>query len=282
MSRKHIWYFLRDLQGKGIPGAALKLYLAGTKELATIYTIPTSGSNVPSAGSYDVLDQSTWTTDPSGFFEFYIGDFTEKPPKTGYLADQFFDFQWVASGGEPLPSGGLYDRSLFPLIFPVDETDTNEDVDKVISNQQAYTFEEHIPIQYDTGIHGLEPVDVYNSSDASYNKLVSDDLMRILIRDLTTLITCGGDAITIETSGALLDQTSVTSWTLSADGSYYADFPYVLERANMYPIIQFYDTERREQIIPRAVKDINTSVIRAWLTEADIDVTATIVGQVIS
>ena len=275
MSRKHIWYFLRDLEGRPIANAALRLRLADTGDDAVIYSIPVSGSG-------DEIDQSTWSTNASGFIEFFLGDFAEDLPKVGYQADQLFDLRWVSTGSVAA-SGILQDRAFFPLLFPVDETDpVDTDSDKMISNQLAYKLEEHIPLlQEVTQVHGLEPVDPNDPSDASYNKLISDDLMRVLLQDLNTLLTCGGEAVSIDTSGALIDQLSVTSWTLSANGTYYANFPHVLDRVNMYPIIQFYDTQSREQIVPVAVKDINTSVIRAWIADDSIDVTATICGQVI-
>ena len=236
MSRKHIWYFLRDQNGRAIRGADLRLYLAGTKNLATVYAIPVSGSD-------DEIDQSTWTTDTSGFFEFFIGDFTETT-KVGYTAAQLFDIQWVASAGAPIPSGVLRDREFFPLIYPVDETDAfDTDIDKLMSNSMAYEFEQHIPLSYVDEVHGLEPVDFNDPYDVSYNKLMSDDLARVMLRDLNTLILCGGESISIEASGALVDQVTLNagySWN-----SYFAETYWVPVSGSFDPVNSEWDSEYR-------------------------------------
>lgn len=280
MPRRHIWYFLRDLEGRPISNAKLSLYNAGTKDLATIYDIPVS---IAASAANDEIDQSAWYTDSSGFFDFYIGDYIETLPNVGYASDTLFDLQWSSPTSTPPASGVLHEKTLFPLLFPVDETDPyDQNDDKLISNQMAYDIENHIPLQYYQLAHDLEPVDPRDPGDATYNKLVSDSFMKNALDDLETLVLCGGSqSISVAGSGALVDQVSVISWSPSANGTYWADFNHALLRTKMFPVVQVYDVQSRDQIIPANIKDINTSTIRIWLATDTIDVAATIVGQVV-
>ncbi|MHA2030694.1 MAG: hypothetical protein ACW99Q_15015 [Candidatus Kariarchaeaceae archaeon] len=193
MSRIHFWQFLKDDQGRPIPSADLKLYLANTSTEATIY-----GSRAASAT--DPIDQSTWQTSPSGFFEFYIGDEFEASPNIGYSHLQKFDFQWSASGHSPVASGVLDGVQLFWQIFSVDETDTDATRNKMVSNQLAYDWETHRVTSYPINPHGVKPVDYNDPDDAVKDKMVDDATMKFIWDELQTLLVCGGEAIEIQPS----------------------------------------------------------------------------------
>jgi len=87
MSRVHFWAFLKDEEGRPLPDADLALYEANTKTNAIIFA-----SRAASASDY--IDQSTWTTNSSGFFSFYIGD--EYEDVASYPNSQKFDLTWYA------------------------------------------------------------------------------------------------------------------------------------------------------------------------------------------
>ena len=64
MAKVRQWLYLKDEEGVPIEDAYLHLYLNGTETQATIFSDSIGTS----------LDQSTWTTGTSGFFDFYIGN----------------------------------------------------------------------------------------------------------------------------------------------------------------------------------------------------------------
>lgn len=258
MARHYQWKYLKDEEGRPISNAGLNLYLTGTEIEANLYSIPISGN---------ILNQSTWVTDETGFFDFYIGNELET---TGYTAEQYFDLVWTSE-----TRTGIIDKiQIFPFIFTVDETNNDSDKNKVLNNQLAYKFEYHIDHDYSTQPHGIKPVDTDDPYDSTYDKVVTNELMNKIDNLLDTLLTCGGDAITISTSGTLVDTILLDTFTSSGDG-YYTDLEYSINRNRMYPILQFYEyygigaSGSNQIIYPRAIENIDLDTIRVWTASND-------------
>ena len=414
------WLYLKDEEGVPLEDVYLNLYLTGTTTKAILYS--------DSIGT--LLDQETWTTGTSGFFNFYIGN--EWSP-SGYEATQFFDLSWRTSpfnyltdgdmeanptnnwsannahleeelyfinsgtkalkvfdwgttavayqnietepgilysvtgygysatasaaipnifagsspavndyGGATITvkdvwtkatfqftalssetsinlncqgvsgssavlfddisvtrvtaqdnSGVIEHIQLFPFFFSVDETDQNEDKNKLLSNQLAYKFEQHVNETYLDEPHEIEPVNV-NLTDGKNNKVVSDSLIYEINSLLNILLTCGGDAISVKSAGSLVETVFLDTFTPSANG-YYTDLVHSINRSRMYPVIQFYEylspgikgripipgspsAGSNEIIYPRAIQDISTDTIRVWTTK-DTWLMATVVAS---
>ncbi len=94
MAKVRQWLYLKDEEGVPIENAYLNLYLTGTETKAIIFSDSIGTS----------LDQSTWTTTTSGFFNFYIGN--EWDPD-GYDANQEFDLVWSLAPFNYLTDGDM-------------------------------------------------------------------------------------------------------------------------------------------------------------------------------
>jgi len=257
MSKVRQWLYLKDEEGVPLEDANMHLYLTGTETDATIFS--------DSVGT--LLDQSTWTTGTSGFFDFYIGN--EWSP-SGYDASQYFDLAWSKSSR----SGMIEGIQLFPFLYSVDETDTEDDKNKLLSNQLAYKFDQHADETYLIEPHDIAPVDT-NLEDVTNNKVVSNSL----INEMNSLL----DALTAPD----LDKHKVCTVLLdtfipSADG-YYTDLwiPSGSMKTSNYPIVQFYEylsdgykgrppihgspsAGSNTIINPRAIQDISPSALRVY------------------
>lgn len=193
MSRVHFWSFLKDEQGRPIPDANLKLYLTNTLTEATIYA-------TRAASATDVLDQSTWSTNTSGYFEFYIGDAFEVAPNVGFDHDTLFDLVWSASAHDPAAVGIIDNFQPLWQVFPVDETLQGTTRNKMISNQVAFKFDDHEATTYITEPHNVVEVNELDPSNSTKNKIVSNKMFFDLLADLDTLLLCGGETIAVAAS----------------------------------------------------------------------------------
>ena len=409
MAKVRQWLYLKDEEGIPIENAYLHLYLTGTETEVTLFSDSIGTS----------LDQSTWTSGTSGFFDFYIGNEWDVQ---GYNANQYFDLAWslspfnyltdgnmetdptstwsahnatlaeettiVRNGSKSLkiadigaascgyqiftteigvqyrvtgyiyiPAGldlnyaqiyvgsglvswkegftttiedswvkasfdfiatttttyihlncygkvedgsdyvffddvsidrltavtksGMIDGiQLFPFLFSVDETDNDTDRNKLLSNKLAYKFENHVDSDYPAEPHSIKPVDTNDPSDSTYDKVVTNGLMNEINGLLNLLLTCGGDAISVTSSGSLVETILLDTFTPSGDG-YYADLVHTINRGRKYPILQFYEylsdgykdrppipgspSAGSNQIIhPRAIQDKTSDTIRVW------------------
>ena len=218
MAREHFWAYLKDQDGRPLVGSNIRVFLAGTDTEATIFSLPTSAGTVSAGDKVDrsLIDQSTWVTGASGFFSFFVSNAWSP---SGYSADQQFRLKWWDHSITPTAGGELDNLPIFDFIFPVDETDTNTSKNKMVSNQQAKNWTEHQDYTYAHLIHGYNPVNYLSGTDQTVNKLVSNDLMWRINRDLNTLLTCGGDAVSITASGSLVDvQTIIEGDKLDING----------------------------------------------------------------
>lgn len=268
MGRLYYYQYLKDEEGEPIQDAGLNLYLTGTETEATLFSVSISGSS---------LNQSTWVTDNNGFFDFYIGDEWDL---NGYSANQYFDLEWTSDSN----SGNVEGIQLFPFMYSVDETDSNDIKNKLLNNELAYQFEQHIDKEYTTDPHSIYPVDTDDPYDSTYNKVVSNELMYRIDNLLNILLTEGGGGISISTSGALVESILLSAFSPSGDG-YYIDLDYNINRDRMYPILQFYEYYGEEApngsnqvIYPREIQNIDNDTVRVW-TANDNWLMATVVAS---
>jgi hypothetical protein len=277
MAREHFWGFLKDQEGRPLVGSDIRVYLAGTADEAVIFSTPTTA-----ASGADRIDQSTYTTGVSGFFSFYVGN--EWEPTFGYAGQQQFRLKWSDVSVTPSAGGEVDYLQIFDFIYPVDETLTDLGKNKLVSNAQAKSWTDHLPLTHAHEIHNWQAIDTLAGTDLTENKLVSDDLMRGIMVDLETLLVCGGDAISITASGSLvIDRTiSDTDWAPSADGRYYADVNHSIARTWPFPVYQIYNSDTKEIYYPANVKDIDLETIRIWSTTNTVNLKMTIVGEIFS
>lgn len=261
MARIKFWQYILDEEGRPIQGADIKVYLANSvTEQAEIFLHPTAGVTTTTAST-------SLTTNGDGFFEFYIGD--EWEPNGGYSAEQKFKITWSKAG---IATGVIDNINIFPAIFKVDETD-NTSLDKavrnkLVSNELAYTWNDHVEARYGDQPHGVEPVDS-TDTNTDINKLVSNSLLNYIFSVLTSAGT-----ISIDASGAVVRDFSITSWT-SSGGEYYTVINHFLGRD--YPVIQLRDSADDELISPAKVTKVDSNSTRVWVSE-DIDAKITVIG----
>lgn len=129
MARVHYWQYLISDTGEPVAGASISVFLAGTDEPANVYLHP-SEENV------NGFNPQVYTNN-DGFFEFWIGDTREQ---NGYTSTQKFKLKWESVG----TTDGIVDNlDIFPPIFPVDETSTDTERNRCISDLMAKQWEDH-------------------------------------------------------------------------------------------------------------------------------------------
>lgn len=279
MAREHFWAYLKNQDGQPLVGSNIRTYLAGTATEATIFSLPTSAGIISGGDKVDtsLINQSTWITGASGFFEFYVGNAWSP---SGYSADQQFRLKWWDHTVTPTAGADLDNLPVFDFIFPVDETDLNTSKNKMTSNQQAKNWSEHPDYTYANLIHDYNPVDYESGKDQTVNKLVSNNLMWRVNRDLNTLLTCGGDAISVTASGSLVDvQTIGTSAWIPSGSNYIANVTHNISRTRMFPIFQIYDFTTRDVYYPLNTRDLDLETIQITSNDNAKNLRMTIVGQ---
>lgn len=274
MGRFHHWYFLKDKEGRPILDAGLNLYLTTTKTEAVVYN---------SAAASASIDQSTWVTGASGFFNFFIGDQFEIL-YTGYEPTQEFDLSWATSAaiysGDEIPSGTIDNLQLLPKIFTVNENSQNPIRNKMVSNILANKWDEHPDKTYAQEPHDIFPIDETDSQDVTVNKVVNDDLMNRM--NSFPFVSAG--QITISTSGALISQHTLTpsDWEPSGNGVAYVDFEHNLFGRNQpYPIVQVYNIDTKDLIMPVRIQDIDDTNLRIAFASGGItDLAVSVLGEI--
>jgi hypothetical protein len=271
MTKLHHWFLLKDKEGRPINNASINLYLAETYDEATVYS-----STDPSASS--LIDQSTWITGASGYFDFYIGDQFESADTgyVGYDPDQLFDLYWAASGTiystDPrVPSGVIDNIQLLPKLYQVDEVNRGTRTvlkNKFISNNLAYDWNIHPNLEYSTFPHDIDPVDYTDGSDVTFNKVVNNDVIK---RMVSFPIVSAGD-IQIATSGALISQHTLyaSAWSPSGDTNVAIAFEHNLAgRNNINPIVQVYEIETQSMITPVDIRNYDDDTLLLILASGD-------------
>ena len=235
MSRKKFWAYLKNEEGQPIPSASIAFKLNDTGQLAQLYSTSVSASN-------DEIDQSTLTTDVSGFFEFFIGDVYETGAKIGYDPDQLFKLEWISVDGKR--AGVIDDMQIFYQIFPVDVTDSHNTIkNKLASNAQTYAWETHRQQTWYHEVHDITALDwKTNKNDSTYSKVVSNKEMNYLQSRLDSLKTSGADSLTIESSACVSIDFNIPSgsWSIDPSGGdlYYYDAYHNFD--TQYPLIQLW------------------------------------------
>ena len=138
----------------------------------------------------------------------------------------------------------------------------------MVSNQLAYGFTTHVDKEYPGRPHDIEPVDETNASDATFNKVVSNELLNRLYN---FPVASGGLSVTA--SGALITTHTLFSSAFSPSGDYYATTtfdPELLRTTSLRPIVQVWEAVGKNRIIPVDIKDIDASTIRITVTSASI------------
>lgn len=181
MARKHYWQFLVADDGTPIEGADITITEAGTD--IPIYVYRSEG------GVDDGTNQVPQViTSKKGYFEFWIGDDTEA---NGVELTTKIKLSWVAAG---VTEGFIDHIDVFnTTIGPVDITDQSTDINKSISNKLAFDWETHrnfdvAALDIGDSLHGIGPVDRFDATDNTLNKLVSNQM----IYDLFDLAGGGG------------------------------------------------------------------------------------------
>lgn len=160
MARIHYWQFLSDSTGAPIYGADICIFLAGSESPASIY--------VDEIGGEAISTTPQLKTNIDGFFEFWIGDSSEK---LGYPSSQKFKLTWERIGIEE----GMIDYiDIFPITLPVDVSDDNTERNKSVSNLLAKGWENH-RLSTEHIIHGINEVNLAIDTPKR-NKLVSNSL----------------------------------------------------------------------------------------------------------
>jgi len=267
MSLKHFWYTLLDNEGEAVPNADVYVYEAGTSTEISIYNQSSISITQPII------------TDSEGIFEFYVKDQYES--SNNYGPGQRMKLSWSASASSVI--GEIDNAEIFDKVYrfedfnagdtqPIDYSYKN----KLVSNQSAYNWTTHTNTLAETeNLHNILPVDIYDPSNSTYNKSVSNDL----INDLWSLLASaqspsitasGGISRTYEVSGSGL------SWTPSGD-TYYDDFNHGFGYSNSNPLIQMYDDLNKELLKPYKIIPTDENNIRIWVFE-DIAAHITIIG----
>jgi len=265
MSLKHFWYTLLDSEGKAVSDADVYIYGAGTSNELLIYNQSSVNITQPII------------TDSKGIFEFYIKDQYES--SNNYNPDQRMKISWSTSASSII--GEIDNIEIFHKVYKFEDFNEGDSQptdysykNKLVSNQTAYNWETHKDLSAETlNLHNILPVDIYDSSDDTYNKSVSNDLINDLWSVLAsaqspTITASGGVAISFEVSGSSL------SWTPSGD-VYYDDFIHNFQE--LYPLVQIYDDTNKELFKPYKIIPNNTNSIRIWIFD-DIAAHITIVG----
>jgi hypothetical protein len=174
MARKHYWQFLVTDEGNPIENAKITVYIAGTNEVAWVYTAEqgTEGSET----------SPQITTSLKGYFEFWISDLEDA--EHGRDISTKFKIGWVANG---VSDGFIDNIDIFStFINPVDETDSSSELkNKSLSNFLAWTWEDHrMSALPDRNPHGIFPVEIQGTvespEDGERNKVFSNYLGRML------------------------------------------------------------------------------------------------------
>jgi len=219
MSLKHFWYTLLDSEGEAVPNADVYVYEADTTTEISVYNQSSVSITQPIV------------TDSEGIFEFYVKDQYES--SDNYNPDQRMKLSWSVSAGTV--SGEIDNAEIFDKVYKFEDFNEGDTQptdyaykNKLVSNQKAYNWTTHENLPAETeNLHNILPVDITDSSDGTYNKSVSNDLLNDLWSVLAsaqspTITASGGVSRSYETSGSGL------SWTPSGD-VYYDDFNHGLK-----------------------------------------------------
>jgi len=137
-NRVHVWQFLLNEDGEPIEDATIYIYQANSTTPVWYYENRNTGLPYKSydVGSGTDSNLKLIQTDSKGYFEFYIS--YDSNDDQAYDPTTQFKISWVKAG---IANGTLDDLDLIPNAIPVDETDTDETKNKLVSNYLASRWE---------------------------------------------------------------------------------------------------------------------------------------------
>jgi len=143
MSRIHFWEYLVDESGVPISDAEVYFYLAGGNSSADIFSSSESTTIINSvpANHVNYNADTLIKTDSDGYFSFWLED-EWGTTEGAYSTDQRFKVAWYKIR---TVDAYIDNITVFPtIIHPVDETDVDATLDKLVSNNLAKTWTDHI------------------------------------------------------------------------------------------------------------------------------------------
>lgn len=287
MARIHQWQYIVDEDGRPIFNAKVDFFLnedTDSTQYASIYATPVvSHTTTTSPAGLNL------TTNSDGYFEFWVGD--EWEAAGGYTSTQRFKLTWYRAG---ISRGTIENIDIYPPLYQVDETlggqiptEEAERRNKVISNQFAYRWEQHlnkeVPYTPSAGApHNIQPV-IVCSADTEYNKVVSNELLNKIY---TLAVSASTVTVSLDASGADVDFSDIPEdhpLVHSSGTLYYADVTHNLNppAGNEYPIIQVVDRTDNTLIIPETVYSLSAQKVRIFLeipVLLDAEFTVTAIG----
>ena len=162
---KHLWYELRDDEGDLRINTPVYVYESVIDGIHYPYPASTE-VNLYDSTNTSTLSQPVSTTS-AGILDFYIRD--EMWPSGGYAWADKIRLQWLHEGtdmyADRVPLWGDY--------YPVDETDTNTDINKAMSNLLTCQISTHISLELDDALSSSSSSSSSLSSSSSSSSLSS-------------------------------------------------------------------------------------------------------------
>lgn len=178
MARIHYWQYIINEEGEPVSDADIRFYLSDNPSTEADFFLH------PTAGTTTISSKTILKTDENGFFEVWFGDDLEN--NGGYISSQKFLLTWskpgIASGC--IDKINIY-PNVFQVDENDNISQDRSIRNKLISNELAYNWESHINKSATEGPHGFAAVD-YNDTNEDYNKLVSNNLMNYVFSLLSS------------------------------------------------------------------------------------------------
>ncbi len=264
MARIDYWQYMVDSQGRPLPDAEVRVYLAGTLTEADIYLNSTFGS-------FSNSSTEDLKTNKFGFVQFWIGD--EWEVEGGYTVDQQFKIVW--QNAYDAIEEEIDDLYVFSPLKPIEVSDSIQgepdarDLNRVISNKQGKRWNDHIAeIVPSASPHDLQPIEFFDL-DTKHNRVISNKLgYQLYEMSETASIT------PIDISAARLYEERVVSWTASG-GQYYRDIRHDFN--NYYPIVRVYRHSNDNEMRPKRIQSQGPDYTRVWMADS-LDVNIAVYG----
>jgi hypothetical protein len=255
MARADYWQYLVDRRGRPLEDAEVRIYLAGTLIEANIFTHP-------EFGSFNVSSSVDLKTNKFGFVQFWIGDQWEI--EGGYDEDQLFKIVWqnTVDGIEEEIDNLL----IFSAVRPINTSNDNTDLDKVISNKQGHKWDTHVDsIVPSASPHDLEPVVFFDLNNLK-NKVISNKLGYQMYEMARTASTTD-----VDVSGARFFSQQINTtggetqgWQASG-GAYWVRLRHNFN--NYFVILKLFKTSNWEEVTPKRVESYNPNNTIVWIDE---------------
>lgn len=159
-------------------------------------------------------------------------------------------------------------------LQPIDPYSSNEVYNKLLNNKTAKTWEDHnnytfsstlsASLSGDT-VHGLDHLDI-NSSDPTFNKIVSDKIINNIVNDIETnrLNISFNDEDILNLQNKFVNY-SITSWTDNGDGTYSNTFTHNLD--SEYLTVTCWNTITKKIISPTDIESVDLNNIKITVND---------------